>query len=436
MAELRPFRAVRYRAEGAGEMAAVVAPPYDVISEAYRDVLYERSEYNVIRLILGREADRYDSAAQHWRDWQRRGVLVRELEPRVFLYEQDFPLVGEEVRRRRFGIMGVVRLEPFSSGRIRPHERTLAGPKADRLRLMEACRANLSPIFGLYAGGGHPLEEAHSLAARERPLTDFSDEFDVRHRLWAVPYGLGDRLSALLGPQTVLIADGHHRYETALEYRARLAQHAPLDADDSANFVLMFLCHMGDPGLVILPTHRVLSGLAGFDAARVAENLARVFRLREFPATDDGFLACTAALRSQGEPGHLGVALRGASSVYLASVADRAAMDRAAPDLALAVRNLDVTLLDRLVLRPLFDVDVAAAAHDGRLRYVKDDAEAFGLVRRAEADVALLLNAARVEEVQAVCAGGQTMPEKSTYFYPKLITGLLFHPLREMANGV
>ena len=432
MAELRPFRALRYNPD-AVEVADVVAPPYDVIDDSYRDALYARSEFNVIRLILGREEDRYGVAARCWSDWQQRGALRRDPAPALYLYVQDFRLPsGEE--RQRAGIIGTVRLEPFSSGRIRPHERTLAAAKADRLRLISACQANLSPIFGLYPDGGAPLEEARGMADRAVPSTDITDEFEVRHRIWAIGGDLVDRLASQLASQTIFIADGHHRYETALAYRDRLAQEKPLSDDDPANFVMMFVCSMTDPGLVILPTHRVLGGLRDFDGEQFLRRLGGYFELREFPMTAQGRRSLVDTLQAKTEPGHLAVAVRGRSAAYLASLSNPSTMDREAADLVAAVRRLDVTLLDRLVMGRVLDIQAAAAAHDGRLRYVKDEGEALQFVITGAADVAFLLNATRIEEVEAVCRAGKTMPEKSTYFHPKLLTGLLFHALRERTS--
>jgi uncharacterized protein (DUF1015 family) len=428
MPDLRPFRALRYDPAVVGELAAVVAPPYDVIDDAYRDVLYDRSPYNVIRLILGREPDRYASAAAHFATWQRDGVLARDREPALYVYRQTFRS-SDGQSHQRAGIIGAVRLEPFATGRIRPHERTLAAPKADRTRLLEACRANLSPIFGLYAGTEAAVLDLQNRCAGATATVDLIDDAGIRHRLWAVAdRSQIDRAAEALSAHTLYIADGHHRYETALAYRDRLAAAGGLAADAPANFVMMFLCSMQDPGLVVLPTHRVLAGLDGFDPQRFLERLREHFRLQEFPPTAEGETALLDRLRAAGGHGHMGLALRGMPARYLASLTDRASVDRAAADRAAVVRTLDVTMLDVLVLRGLLGVEAAAASHDGRLTYVKGDREALAAVAGG-ADVAFLLKATGLDEVQAVCEAGETMPEKSTYFYPKLVTGLVFHLL-------
>lgn len=429
MAILRPFRAWRYNPAVVGDLTNVVAPPYDVIDEPHRDALYERSGFNVVRLILGREPDRYAAAATCLSEWTAQKALLQDETPSLYLYSQEFELDG--VRRERAGIIGAVRLEPFSSGVIRPHEKTLAGPKADRLRLMDATRTNLSPIFGLYAGTSATLDAARARAAEVPALEDVTDEFGVRHRVWAIADGDAvAHIAAELESRTVYIADGHHRYETALAYRDKLAAGGELAADHPANFIMMFLCSMVDPGLVILPTHRVLSDLRGFNATRFLNGLREAFHIETFPTTDEGAAALLAAMHADSGPGFLGLAIRGTGSLTLAVLTDPALMQREAPEVAPAVQRLDVTVLDAIVLRKLLGVEAHAAADDGRLRYVKDAAEAIGEVRRGRADVACLLNATRIEEVEAVCNSGETMPEKSTYFHPKLGTGFVFHSLR------
>ncbi len=425
MAEIRPFRALHYEPDVVGDFAGVVAPPYDVIDDVQRDALYARSPYNVVRLILGREADRYAAAAHCLAEWRAAGALVRDGEPALYVYVQDFRLPDGDLRQRG-GIIGAVRLEPFSTGRIRPHERTLSGPKADRMRLMEACRVNLSPIFGLYAGRSAAVEKAREECDRTPPLVDIRDGEEVRHRLWRISPADATAIAAELEPQTIFIADGHHRYETALEYRNRQAERRQLSSDDPANFIMMFLCSMADPGLVVLPTHRVLVGLAAFRPSDFVASLHPDFQVRALADTE-----LLAALHAAEPPGHLGIVARGAGAAWLASLSSPAVLDRDVADLVPAVRHLDVTLLDRLVLQKRLGVDAAAAAHDGRLRYVKDENEAVAMVRHGEADAAFLLKATRIDEVEAVCLSGETMPEKSTYFYPKLISGLLFNPLED-----
>lgn len=426
MVMLRPFRALRYDPAMVGDLAAVVAPPYDVITDTHRDALHERSPHNVIHLILNRAADPYGTAAQLLRTWRSEGVLARDSEPALCFYVEDFVLPNGAARQRE-GIIGIVRLEAFTSGHIRPHERTLARAKEDRMRLLRACRTNLSPLFGLFADQLQVLQPARRMAASRPPDINLRDEGGVRHRLWLLrdPQVI-EAISTPLVAQPVVIADGHHRYETALAYAEQRRAEGIHDPAAAYNFVLMYLTSMDHPGLVILPTHRVLSSAAHFDVPRFLSQLQRHFRLQRFPrSAREPFLA---ALRESPRPGRFGMILASEDDLLLATLDDARVTDQYAAHLSPVVRRLDVTILDTVLLRGLIGIDCTAAAQDGRLSYTHDDGAAFTAVDRG-AHAAFLMNPPAVADVQAVCVAGQTMPEKSTYFYPKLLTGLVFHPL-------
>jgi len=427
MVMLRPFRPLRYAPAVAGDLAAVVAPPYDVISAAHREALHQRSERNVVRLILNRAPDPYGTAAQLLREWRRDGVLVRDQTAALCFYVEDFVIPGGAARRRE-GIIGILRLEPFSSGQIRPHERTLARPKEDRMRLLRACRTNLSPLFGLFADQPHVLDPAQAVAAARPPDIDVRDDAGVRHRLWLLAEpGVIDSITAPLAGESVFIADGHHRYETALAY-AEERRAAGGDPDAPCNFVLMYLTSMDHPGLVILPTHRVLSQAARFNVAGLLAELGRHFRLQRFPrAARAEFLA---GLHASPRLGRFGVVVAGEGDLLLATLDAPTVVEQYAAHLHPVVRRLDVTVLDTVILRGLIGIDVSAAAQDGRLAYTHDDGAAVDAVDQG-AQAAFLMNPPDVTDVQAVCLAGETMPEKSTYFYPKLLTGLVFHPFDE-----
>jgi uncharacterized protein (DUF1015 family) len=424
MVMLRPFHPLRYNPTAVGDLAAVVAPPYDVISDAQRDVLYARSEYNVVKLILNRDADRYASAAALLHAWRANGVLAQDQRAALGYYVEDFALPDGTLQQRA-GIIAAVRLESFDTGTIRPHERTFSRAKEDRMRLLQACHTNLSPIFGLYADKHDALDPARRVAASRLPDIDLRDDSGERHRLWLLtdPTDI-EAISGALATEPVVIADGHHRYETALAYRDRLRSEGATDPEASHNFILMYLTSMSDPGLVILPTHRVLvDGMQG-DPADLPGRLRRLFRVAAFAgsARDD----FKAALRRA--PGYFGIAVGGSDQLYIASVNDADGVDPYLSQLAPAVRRLDVAVLDRVILRGLLDVDCTQAAQAGHLTYTHDDDSALDAVRQG-AQAAFLVNPPRMEDVVAVCAAGETMPEKSTYFFPKLLTGLVFHPL-------
>jgi uncharacterized protein (DUF1015 family) len=430
---LLPFRALRYDSKRV-DLASVVAPPYDVIDERHQGVLYERSPHNVVRLILNRDTDRHASAAGHLADWTRSGLLRRDAEPALWLYVQNFQ--HDQARFERTGIIGVVPLAPFESGRVRPHERTLSAPKEDRMRLLQACQVNLSPIFGLYSGRQEALAPARRWADRTPPTVDLTDEFGIRHRTWKIadPDGVRDITTALEGA-TILIADGHHRYETALAHRDHLQATRVLAPDDPANFIMMYLCGLEDPGLLVLPTHRVLRRMARFDAPAFVEALRRDFEVRECASTGERRHRLLAELEGSDDRVRFGVIVEGLATPYIIRLRDDGAIRRAAPELPQVVRQLDVTILDRLILRGILGLEADAAARTGQLSYSHDAAETLQSIDSGKAQMAFLLSRPDLGQLQAVCSSGETMPQKSTYFYPKLLTGLLFHPLSQSPTG-
>jgi uncharacterized protein (DUF1015 family) len=420
MIDLRPFHALHYDPVAVGALADVIAPPYDVIDDAQLDRLYARSPYNVVRLILNRSPDRYAAAAAALAEWRGRGVLVQGHEPGLYYYVQDFAL-ADGSRHQRSGVIAAVRLEPFSAGNILPHERTFASAKADRLKLMQACRANLSPIFGVYPHGLDGAAAARAHAATRPPWIEVEDGGE-RHRVWRITDADAiDAIVAGMRPATVFIADGHHRYETALTYRDWRYAAGDRDPDAPHNFLLMYLCAMDDPGLVILPTHRVWRGELPDDwLAGVGEH----FEIE--PVAGD---AVFARLARETRFGSLAVHWRGETRLLHLREGDRGAVDRLLGAVHPTIRHLDVSILDGFLLGSILGIDCARAGQDGLLTYTHDDRQALAAVDAGGATAAFLLRSPRMTEVEAACVAGQTMPQKSTYFFPKLQTGLVFHLL-------
>ena len=428
MAVLRPFRALRYNPAVVGDLSSVIAPPYDVISPARRDALYERSVYNAVRLILNRDADPYAAAAQMLAAWRRDGVLMRDAQPSLCYHVEEFRAPNGTAHRRE-GVIGAVRLEPFATGRIRPHERTFASHKEDRMRILRAVRTNLSPIFGMFANQMTALDPARAVAAARGPDLALEDDTGVRHRAWllADPASIA-AISAAMADETIFIADGHHRYETGLAYADECRAKGGTDAEAPYNFIMMYLTSMSDPGLVILPTHRVLSGGAGVSTSELLARLRHHFQLTTFARTARAeFLEC---LRRNQALGSVGAVLAGADQLCVATLADPKVLDTYAAHLAPVVRRLDVAVLDTVILRGLLGIDCTAAAQEGHLTYTHDDDTALRAID-AGAQAVFLMNPPRIEDVQAVCLAGETMPEKSTYFFPKLPTGLVLRPLED-----
>jgi uncharacterized protein (DUF1015 family) len=410
LALIRAFHALRYT-DRAGSLSELVAPPYDVIDEQERARLASSHASNVIHLIRPIGAEPYRAAAERLQDWRRNGTLACDREPAMLLYAQRFSEHGEV--HERWGVLLALKLEPFDAGVVMPHERTLAGPKADRLNLIRACRTNLSPIFALVDA---PLGLA-DLASGAAPLADFTDRAGVTHRLWRIADpAVHAKLAGRVGPEQVFIADGHHRYEISLafrdECRERNGNGKELQAYD---FVLCFLCSTQDEGLVVLPTHRLLD-----DPRPLEELLARWRQTCSVEERSDAaalWRDLTARAEAGGPPS-LGVLAHGSPKCWLLSAA--AGAERGLGSLAPELRSLEVSLLHQIVLPEI---------PNDRFRYTHDESEAIAEVTEGRARLGILLPPPRVGDVLKISRAHLTMPQKSTYFHPKVLTGLAFHSL-------
>jgi len=422
---VRPFRALRYSPEAVGDLAAVVAPPYDVIGPDEHRRLLARDPRNVVRLDLPAAEpgdtdpdDRYRRAARHLGAWRGSGVLRRDPRPTISVLEDAYHLPGRDEKRVRRGFFARVRLEPFGA-RIRAHERTMTGPKEDRYRLLRATGVNTSPVVAMYEDrSGRAAALLDELAAT-RPAVELTDEAGVRHRQWTVVAGDGpvaETLCGIAAASTLTIADGHHRYETALRYarerRAGMADAVDLDTDD----VLMLLLEPLAGTLDVLPTHRVVLGLGAEGLAGLEAELARCFDVQP-DAPVEGLLGTFGPLgAAAGGSGRFGLWTRHGGSILRAR---REALEPHLPAGGAALRRLDVC------------IDAAAIAEGDRIRYTMDAAEAIALVDAGTdgADAAFLLEPTPATEIVAVAADGDVMPQKSTYIYPKALTGLVINPL-------
>jgi len=424
---IEPFRAFHYDPDRVGALADVVAPPYDVIEEAEIARLHERSPYNAVRLIMNREADRYGAAAAEFSAWRAAGVLVPDEEPALYYYVQNFHL-RDGRQFERAGVMAAVRLEAFSSGRVMPHERTLGAAKKDRLRLMEACRANLSPIFGIFPDDAAAMALLRDRARTRAAWIDVTDDGGERHRVWRIPeVDIGRKFDAVLCDKTILIADGHHRYETALTYRDRRRARGEGGSEDPDNFILMYLTSMEDPGLVILPTHRVLRRCPAESRGKWLARLDEFFTVEKVGSGAAGVRRLRECIEADPAPGRLGLVLPG-GDVRRVLLREPDMLNSLLAHLDPTIRRLDSTVVDALLLRSVLGVDCGMAAERGWLTFTPDDREALAAVG-AGAEAAFLVRAPGIDDVHAAAAAGETMPEKSTYFYPKLLTGLVFRAL-------
>jgi uncharacterized protein (DUF1015 family) len=429
MVDVRPFRGLRYSPDAVTEPALVLAPPYDVISEAEHRALLNQSPLNVVRLELptSETGDKYDQAAATLGHWRTHGVLTRDERPAFYLYETRFHLNGEE-RARRTLVAGV-RLTPWDAGQVLPHERTMAGPKEDRLRLLRATRANLSPIWMLYQQPSPSLTRAWDRALNQEPALVAQLDDGIGHRLWKLDDP--DLLAAIqadFAEQRLFIADGHHRYETALRYRDELEAAGQLEANRAAELVMAHLVDQDDAGMVILPTHRLVRQLGPLDQADLEADLGADWHYEYFPIWDgappEQLKALLEQLAAHGER-EQAVALVGPDPTIfgILTLRNKQLMEQRAPERSAAWRALDVALLDEGLLKPL--LAQTGANREEALVYERDPYAALLAVRQGEAQLALFLNGTKPDQVIAVAEAGDRMPEKSTYFYPKPPTGLV-----------
>lgn len=457
MAEAAPFRGVRYNLEKAGEASNLVAPPYDVIGEDERIQLLAKSPYNVHHIdqsrsapsgnggLGGGEADGYRSAAGLFRRWLADGILFREDAPAFYLYGQEYTLPGAEgteaSRRRLLGLLAAVRLSPWSEGHVLPHERTFDGPKADRLRLMQTSRAAFSPVYSFYIDEERRLEPLLESAAAEAPAMEVQEKDGARHRLWALKDPqLHERIQEALKAHTLYIADGHHRYETALAYRDERRRERGVLEGAPWEFILMLVANGAGDGLTVLPTHRMVRLDGRIDEAQEAEAVRRLeswFRVRILPGPigpSSPAAECRSAedaLAALGD-GQQAMALYTGRSLWLLEPSDPRRLSEAVPgDHSPAWKSLGVTALHEIVLPLVFGLDKEAQAEGSSIRYTRDASEATAAVDRGDADLACLVQAPQPAQIRDVAEAGDAMPHKSTYFYPKVPTGLVFYDLEE-----
>ncbi len=435
MAEIRAFRALRYDLGRVGALGDVVAPPYDVIDPGLQQALYDRSPYNVIRLILGKETprdsdtdNRYTRAAADLRDWTRDSVLTQDSARSLYVCHQDFEVEGRRFTRK--GFLARVRLEPFGGGgRIYPHEETMSGPKADRLKLFHATAMNLSPIFGLFPDDQGAVQQAlDGAVGRALPL-EAADHLGVVSRLWSVSdQHAVSAVTGLLGPKPIFIADGHHRYETGLRYLEEQRQAGEVrDAEAPANFILMMLVSMSDPGLTILPTHRLVSGLPDLTADRLAALLGEHFQVERVGTGEQGARDAWELMEADGGQDLLGFGTVADGVWQTARVRSPDLMERLAADHSAAWRELAVAVLHVAVLNHLLKPALNAAP---QIRYVHLLREVTDATKAKQCQLAALVPPARMSHVEEISRNLEKMPPKSTYFYPKLLSGLVFNPLK------
>ncbi len=435
--EIKPFRACRFNKAVVGNVGACIAPPYDVISEKQQQQLYRSSDYNIVRIIKpkarpsnGDEDNVYTRAAAYFNDWIERGALKLDSDEAVYAYVQDFELAGAWFQR--FSCIALGKLEPFGKT-VRAHENTMLGPRKDRLELKKATAADFGLVFLLYEDPSHVADNIIADTISDEPLIDFTDEQNVRHRLFSVTNQ--QEISAvvdMMKDKTCIIADGHHRYETGLAY-------LELTGRPSAQYQMMAFANTCHEGLIVLATHRFVSGMEDFSFGDLLKKLEKNFEVVRF-----GFDSPESARQARhrmlarmkadhaGDRNTFGI-YGGDGAFYITRLKDISQMDKAAPSMSRAWRKLDVTVLSKLVLDEILGIDDEKLARGTNVRYIKDSGnKAKELVRQIDAgdgQAVFFMNPPKIEQIEAVADAGERMPQKSTYFYPKVFTGLTIYKL-------
>jgi uncharacterized protein (DUF1015 family) len=416
MADVEPLRALHYDLERTGGLQDVLAPPYDVIDAEQRAALEARSPYNVVRIDLPHGEDPYAAAAEQFAQWRTDGIVVRDEQPAIYALEQQY--TGPDGRQRtRRGFLARVRVEDYGPGRIRPHERTHPGPKEDRLRLTRATKANLSPIFSLYDDPQSAATAALEEATTGEPWGEATDEDGTVNRVWrTADPDLIANLTGALTDTELLIADGHHRYETARVYAEEVG------GEGDHRYVLMCLVALEDPGLTVFPTHRLLRDLEPAQHEALADAIRRDFDIERLETTAE-------LVPAYGQPVSFGYIDAHFRQPWRLTLKDQAIADAALADHAAPYRRLDTAVLEALILKGALNMTDDDIDHLNRLDYARDFDHALELVENGGRDAAFFVAPTPIEEVQAVAATGESMPPKSTYFFPKVPTGLVFNPL-------
>jgi uncharacterized protein (DUF1015 family) len=445
MAEIQPFRAYRYDTSRVA-LKDVLTQPYDKITPAMQDAYYAASPYSLIAIEKGRmlpndapENNVYTRAASKVEEWIAAKILAQDAAPAIYVYSQEFLVPGMQTRRTRIGFIALASVQDYDAQIVFRHEHTLSGPKADRIELLRHTRAQTGQLFFLYDDRARQIDTWLEQIARTSATNELCDEYGVTHRLWPVSDpAFVKRIQTAMMEKKLVIADGHHRYETALNYRnecrARAGKTDPLAASE---FAMATFINTHSRGLTILPTHRLVSRLANFDFERFRTKVAPHFDWYSYPfANAEERAAAYAEFRKDLErPNHgrraigvyPGASQSGGRAFYLFTLKPRVDLEEALPNVSPAQRELDVVLLHRLILEKGLGITVEDVASENNLRYEREMDAALAAVDRGEAQLAFLLNPVRVEQVTEIALGGDVMPQKSTDFYPKLLSGVAIY---------
>lgn len=430
MATIIPFRGLRYNQEKIDDLANVVTPPYDIIDEAAQARYYAQHPANVIRLELGLTYaedtagnNRYSRANQYLQKWLEEKILIPESQPSLYLYEQEYLVKGQPIIRT--GLVCGLKVEPYESGTTLPHEETLSKPKADRLQLMRATHSNFSSIFGLYSDPNQEVSYwLREVTKKLPPDIDITDEEGESHRIWVIQNTtVLEQVVEFFHNKQIYIADGHHRYETALEFAQEMREQGKTGHD----YVLTTLVNVYDPGLLVLPTHRVVGNLSDLTVKSIQERLSALFAVQEAGTLDD--LPQLMAKLEEQKNDHVFGMVAG-EQLYLLTLRDwKTAAQLLPSDRSQSWKSLDVAILDNLILDNMLGIGEAQRRSQDNLAYSRNEEWVIAQIKNRSYQLGFLLNPTQVQEIVDVAQARDKMPQKSTYFYPKLITGLIINKL-------
>jgi uncharacterized protein (DUF1015 family) len=432
MVRIAPFRGVFYNQKKVRDLSKVIAPPYDVISKEEQEKLYKKSPHNFVRLDLSQEPDAYNAAAQLLQEWQAQGILERDETPAIYFSSHHFKLTSGE-QKQRHGFFALTQLQDPSSGEIRPHEKTLDAPKEDRLKLMLACHAQLSPIFALYAQPDQSINRMLAVHVEgAAPFIEVDQDNGEECRLWRITdAALIQRVHQEMRNQPLLIADGHHRYEATLNYRNQMRSvRGQWNGREAFNYIMTYFANMNEGGVVILPTHRLVRGYAHKPFLELEEALQAYFYVEQHPKTPEGKISFLKALKTAAKKHRvIGASFKRDPRYLILRLKNKRIMQRLAPALSAPLRELDVTTLHVLILEHVLGLAPNRQVNGDTIRYSQDEEAVLQALEKEDFQAAFILNPPKAEEILTIAAGGETMPQKSTYFYPKLVSGLIINKI-------
>jgi uncharacterized protein (DUF1015 family) len=432
MVRIAPFRGVFYNQKKFRDLNKVIAPPYDVISKEEQEKLYKISPYNFVRLDLSQEPDSYSAVAALFGEWQSQGILERDDTPAIYFLSHGFKLKNSE-QKLRHGFFALTELQDPASRVILPHEKTLDAPKEDRLKLMLACHAQLSPIFTLYDEPTQTINRLLAVAVEGvAPFVEYELDTGDACKLWRITDpAIIEKVQRAMKEQTLLIADGHHRYEATLRYRDQIrSERGQWQGNEAFNFIMAYFANMNDDNVVILPTHRLVRGFTRKPFLELEEALQSYFSVEQHPKTPEGKISFLKALKTAAKKHRvIGASFKRDPRYLILRLKNKRIMQRLAKELSEPLRELDVTTLHLLLLEHILGMPPEQQASGETIRYSQDEDAVLQALEKEDYQAAFILTATKKEEIQTIVAGGEKMPQKSTYFYPKLSSGLIVNKI-------